>query len=175
MNNDDNIDVLVWDYIDGNLNEEQYKAIEHLIKNDARWGTVYADFMSFNTQLSTTSTISDPPLRFTKNVMEQIASEQLVHSKKVYINPFIIKGIASIFIITISISVLYLLSNTKWTYTSETSSFNLLNTINAPTFKLEAMFEGYFMNMIIFTNVVLVLALLDTFLTQKQNHHSKHI
>ena len=41
MHNEDNIELLIWDYIDGNLNEEERHAVDDQIKNDTRWGNVY--------------------------------------------------------------------------------------------------------------------------------------
>lgn len=172
MHNEENIELLIWDYIDGNLNEEERNAINYQIKNDTRWGNVYADFMSFNSQLSATNELTDPSLRFTKNVMEQIVSEQIVHTKKVYINPYIIKGIAAIFISTISIPIIYLLCNTNWSPSSNVSYFNNVKTLDLPKFNFDDIFNGSVLNIIICINVILILALLDTFLSRKNIHHS---
>jgi hypothetical protein len=166
MQNEENIELLIWDYIDGNLNEEERNAVDNQIKNDTRWGNDYADFLSFNSQLSATNELTDPPLRFTKNVMEQVVSEQIVHTKKVYINPYIIKGIAAIFIFTILIPVIYLIYNTNWSHTSDVSYFDSLKYVDLPKLNFDDVFSGSVLNIIICVNVILVLALLDTFLSR---------
>jgi hypothetical protein len=172
MHNEDNIELLIWDYIDGNLNEEERNAVDYQIKNDTHWGNVYTEFMSLNSQLSATNELTDPPLRFTKNVMEQIVSEQIVHTKKVYINPYIIKGIAAIFISTITIPIIYLLYNTNWSHASDVSYFDNLKYVDLPKLNVDSIFSSSVLNIIICVNVILLLALLDTFLFRKNIHQS---
>ncbi len=172
MQNEENIELLIWDFIDGNLNEEDKNAVDYQIKNNTHWGAVYNEFMALNSQLSDTTTLSDPPLRFTKNVMEQIVSEEIVHTKKVYINPYIIKGITAIFISTITIPIIYLLYNTNWSRTSDVSYFDNLKYVDLPKLNVDGIFSSSVLNIIICVNVILVLALLDTFLSRKHIHHS---
>ncbi len=172
MLNEENIELLIWEYIDGNLNQKDRTAVEEQIKINTRWSVVYNELMSVNSQLSSSSLLSDPPLRFTKNVMENIGTEQHTYTNKVYINPYIIRSIASIFIITISLAIVYSLYNANWSNISNPIHSKETTYYNLPKFNLNDILGESFLNVIICINVILILALLDSFLSKRHIHHS---
>jgi len=172
MNNKDNIELLVWDYIDGSLSEEDTVVIATLIKHDNNWNAVYSKLMCMHNELSELTMLSEPHIRFTKNVMEQIATEQVSFAKKVYVNPKIIKGIAAIILFTICTSVVYILTNTNWSFSSGSSTFTDLVSIKLPEINFERLSEGTFINGMIAINVILAMAFLDTFLSKKHINQS---
>ncbi len=172
MLNEDNIELLIWDYIDGNLTEQDLADVEYHIKTNTRWSTTYNEFMSVNSHLSSSSLLSDPSLRFTKNVMESIAAEQFIHKKKVYINPFIIRSIAAVFMLTISLTIIYSLYNTNWNSTYNPISSKVTSSYDLPKFNLSGIFDGSLVNIIVCVNVILILALIDSFMSKRHIHHS---
>lgn len=172
MDNKDNIELLVWDYIDGNLSEEDTVVIATLIKNDNKWNAVYSELMCMHNELSEVTMLSEPHIRFTKNIMEQIATEQVSFAKKVYVNPKIIKGIAAIILFTICTSVVYILTNTNWSFSSGTSTFTDIVSLQIPNFNFESISGGTLINGMIGANVILAIALLDTFLSRKHINQS---
>src|ERR1700712_2285015 len=111
MHNDDHInnsfnapldessrEALLWEYIDGL--SQQPSAIEKLVAENSEWKAKYLELLDIH-QVLQASEVEQPSLRFSKNVMEQIARYQVAPATKEYINKRIIWGIAAFFIITI--------------------------------------------------------------------------
>ena len=71
--------------------------IEQLLQNDAEWKTKYDELLQVN-ELLQSSELEAPSLRFTKNVMEEIARLHIAPATKSYINKKIIWGIGFFFI-----------------------------------------------------------------------------
>src|SRR5580765_1072239 len=104
MNTEINIEDRLWNYIDGLTEGEEKSSIELLLESNIQWQRKYKELLEIN-QLLRSSELEEPSLRFTKNVMEEIARYQIAPATKAYINNKIIWGIG-IFFITLIIGFL---------------------------------------------------------------------
>ena len=69
---DGGIDDRLWEYIDGVSSADERSAIEKLLETNQQWKEKYNELLELH-QLVQSSTLEEPSLRFTKNVMEGIA------------------------------------------------------------------------------------------------------
>jgi anti-sigma factor RsiW len=63
----------IWDYIDGTSTPAMKEMVESLLHTDPEWNRVYLELKDFNSLVSTTDFIETPSMRFSKNVMEEVA------------------------------------------------------------------------------------------------------
>src|ERR1700761_2704976 len=104
------IEEKLWNYIDGSCSEEERKAIDILIAQDEVYRREYEELLSFDQQISNME-LDEPPMAFTYNVMEGIRAEYAQQPLKSAINKRIIKGIGIFFIVTITLALLFAMSN----------------------------------------------------------------
>ena len=83
--NKNNVDDRLWEFIDGQSSIEEASAIEKLIETNKQWKEKYRELLELH-QLVQSSALEEPSLRFTKNVMEEIAKYQIAPAAKTYIN-----------------------------------------------------------------------------------------
>jgi hypothetical protein len=100
MNEEQNREGRLWDFIDGHSTAAEKKAIEELIDSNPEWQNNYQELLRVR-QLMDSSDLDSPSLRFSKNVMEEIAKYQISRATKAYINKKIIWGIGGFFIVMI--------------------------------------------------------------------------
>src|SRR4030095_3313807 len=118
--NKNNIDDRLWEFIDGQSSLEETSAIETLIETNKQWKEKYHELLELH-QLAQSSTLEEPSLRFTKNVMEEIAKYKIAPATKAYINNKIIWGIGMFFIIMVVGFLIYGFGQVDW----KTSDSNL--------------------------------------------------
>src|SRR5262245_21617420 len=106
MNTQSNMEDRLWNYIDGNASIDEKSVIEQLIRSDAEWREKYSELMSVNDLLKS-GELDAPSLRFTKNVMEEIAKLQITPATRSYINKKIVWGIGFFFIAMLVAIVVY--------------------------------------------------------------------
>src|SRR5437868_14200161 len=100
----EDIELKIWDYIDGTVPATERSAIEKLIAENALWRNKYHELLQVHELINATE-LEQPSLRFTKNVMEEIAKYHIAPATRNYINKKIVWGIA-IFFITVIVSFL---------------------------------------------------------------------
>ena len=157
----DNMELRLWEYIDG-FSEEQ-PVIERLIAENAEWKAKYAELLDVH-NLVQSSELEEPSLRFTKNVMEEIARLQIAPAAKKYINTKIIWGIAAFFITVIAGFLVYGVSQINWSAGSSSGS----GMVDFSAVDYSRMFNNSFVNFFMMINVVLGLMLLDRYLAMKR-------
>src|SRR5437773_12067511 len=86
---DEGIDDRLWEYIDGVSSADERSAIEKLLETDQQWKEKYNELLELH-QLVQSSTLEEPSLRFTKYVMEGMATYQIAQATRSYINTKII-------------------------------------------------------------------------------------
>src|SRR5450631_980021 len=86
-----NIEERLWDYIDGLSNGDETSAIEQLIQNNLEWKHKSHELLEVH-QLMQSTELEEPSMRFTKNVMEEIAKYQVARATRSYINKKIVWG-----------------------------------------------------------------------------------
>lgn len=152
----------LWEYIDGISNEPS--VIENLIRENSEWKVKYAELLETH-QLIIQTELEHPSLRFTKNVMEEIARYQIAPATKKYINTKVIWGIA-VFFITIIIGFLgYGFSQVDWPAAgSSTSPIG----VDLSAVDYSRMFNSSIVNGFMMLNILLGLTLLDRYLNMKR-------
>jgi len=153
----------LWDYIDGTIPEPGRSAIEKLIADNSEWKRKYHELLEVHSLIHATE-LEHPSMRFTKNVMEEIAKYKIAPAAKEYINKKIIWSIALFFIIAVVGFLVYGFSQVNW---SEAGSDNVLG-VDITKVDYSMMFNNTYMNLFMMLNVVLGLMLLDNYLTNKR-------
>src|SRR5437870_2632266 len=90
----------LWSYIDGVAAAEERTVVEKLIEASREWKEKYNELLELH-QLVQSSSLDEPSMRFTKNVMEEIGKYHIAPATKTYINKKIIWGIGIFFILLI--------------------------------------------------------------------------
>jgi len=164
--NKNNIDGRLWEYIDGSGSVEEKSAIEKMIETNKQWKEKYHELLELH-QLVQSSTLEEPSLRFTKNVMEEIAKYQIAPAAKTYINNKIIWGIG-IFFITLFVGFLiYGFGQVDWSAGDNNLPIDI-SKVNYGRF-----FNNTYVNVFMMINVVLGLMLLDRYLAARKKKLQK--
>src|SRR5215510_11884699 len=107
------IEKQLWDYIDGLSSGEERTSIERLLQTNLEWKNKYQELLEVQ-QLLKSSELEQPSMRFTKNVMEEIAKFHIAPATKNYINNRIIWGIGAFFITLIVGFLIYGFAQMDW-------------------------------------------------------------
>lgn len=116
MNTEQPMEDRLWDFIDGFSSPAECSAIEELLTTNRQWQEKYSELLNIH-QLLDASELEAPSLRFTRNVMEEIARYQVAPATKSYINKNIIRSIGGFFLAMILGIVAFVVSQMKWTGT----------------------------------------------------------
>jgi len=163
MNEQQNIEDRLWNYIDGVTGAEEKSAIEKLIETNLEWQRTYRELLEAH-QLINSTELESPSMRFTKNVMEEIAKYQVAPATSSYINKKIIWGVAGFFIVMILGFLIYSFGQINWT---NNNSANIVSP-NIEKLNLGKFLNNSYTNIFIMINVVLGLMLLDMYLHRKK-------
>jgi hypothetical protein len=163
MDNQNDIEVRLWEYIDGLSNNEEKTVIEKLVAENAEWKAKYHELLEVHQSLNLVE-LEEPSLRFTKNVMEEIAKYQIAPATKTYINSKVIWGIGIFFLAMIVGFLVYGIGQIDWTVAGDSKG-----TLGVDLTKIDysQMFNSNLMNGVMMLNVVLGLVLLDRYLSNK--------
>ena len=164
----------LWDFIDGLSSPAERSAIEELIAANIEWQEKYRELLGIH-QLMNSSELEAPSMRFTKNVMEEIARHQMAPATKTYINKNIIRGIGAFFLTLIAGFLIICLRQFKWSgggshYVPSSSPSPLVSSYQAELDKLNwgKMFSGPYAMILLLVAVVLGLMVLDMYLARKK-------
>ena len=163
MDKEQQIEIQLWDYIDGLTPVNEKSSIEKLISENMEWKTKYHELLELRSLINSAE-LEEPSLRFTKNVMEGIAKYNIAPATKKYINNKIIWGITIFFLAAITGFLIYGIGQINW---KQGSSDNLLG-VDLNKVDYSAMFNNNYLNIFMMLNVVLGLMLLDKFLANKR-------
>ncbi|HYF31300.1 MAG TPA: hypothetical protein VD993_09290 [Chitinophagaceae bacterium] len=163
MNTQQQMEERLWNYIDGSGAAEERSAIEQLLKSNAEWQSKYRELLDVH-QLLRESELEEPSMRFTRNVMEEIARLQIAPATKNYINQKIIYGLGAFFVTMIIGFLVYGFAQVDWTPTNSNSSIP----IDFGKLDFSKFFNNTYVNIFMMMNVVLGLALLDRYLNKKK-------
>jgi len=154
----------LWDLIDGNLLPADRTIVENLVKENAEWRSKYQELLEVNKLLHNTE-LDAPSMRFTKNVMEEIAKLHIAPATKTYINKKIIYGISAFFIIMIIGFLIYGFGMVNWSSNAETDK-TITQNVNRIDYSI--FFSNTWVNVLMMINVVIGLVLLDNYLGRKR-------
>lgn len=161
MNNLENMEIRLWDYIDGLSSTEERSFIGKLIAENIEWRRKYHELLDAHQLLQQDIELDEPSMRFSANVMDAIANEKIAPSARSYIKKSVIRGIAAIFLLPLGALLVYILAKADWT--SPNTSI-----IKAPEVNLNQYLTPALINGIAIVTVVLALALIDTTIRKKQ-------
>jgi len=167
METNQNIDTRLWAYIDGAVSTDEKSVIEKLLETNAEWKTKYRELLAVNDLLKSTE-LEQPSLRFTRNVMEEIARLHVAPATKNYLNKKIIWGIGIFFIVMLLGFIIYGFGQMSWTSGSESNFSKKISQIDYRKF-----FNNTWMNVLMMINVVIGLVLLDNYFTSKRKKFGK--
>lgn len=171
MNTYLNMEERLWDYIDGTCSAEEKSFVEKLIESNMEWKAKYKELLEVHNLMDNQLELDEPSLRFTRNVMEEIAKLHIAPATRTYIDKKIIWGIGIFFFALIGGFLIYTLGQINWSTgaTGETLPFDL-NKMDWSKF-----FNNTYTNIFMMVNVVLGLMLLDMYLgRRKKNMQERH-
>lgn len=164
MNTQQQMEERLWNYIDGAGDAGERSAIEQLLESNVEWRSKYQELLDVHQLLNATE-LDEPSMRFTRNVMEEIARLQIAPATKSYINKKIIYGIGAFFITMIVGFLVYGISQIDW---SAGSNSNQVIPIDFDKVNFSVFFNNTYVNMFMMLNVVLGLMFLDRYLANKK-------
>jgi len=162
-----NIEDRLWDYIDGNSNAEEKSFVEQLIATQEAWRNKYHELLELHQVINTSLELDEPSMRFSQNVMEEIAKYQITPATKTYINKKIINGIGIFFLAMIIGMLIYGLGQINWADTTGTSN-DLITKYNPGKIDFSKFFNNTYTTIFMMVNVVMGLMLLDMYLGKKR-------
>jgi anti-sigma factor RsiW len=162
-----NIEEKIQDYIDGFCDENEAAEIERNIAVNAAWKATYASLSEINRVLQSDFEPMEPSMRFSKNVMEQIAGLKIAKPTRQYLNPVVIWLIGGILVTMLVFIIGYAVSLADWSATGGTT------TLKIPEVQMPAVNWGSYINnnttmLFLLLNTVLGFALFDKWLRRKK-------
>lgn len=165
MNTHSNMEERLWDYIDGLASAEEKNFIEELIASQEEWRAKYQELLGVHEVMAQSLELDEPSMRFSQNVMEEIARLQIAPAAKTYINKKIIFGFAAFFLTTIAALFGYGLSQVNWT---QKTPDGILSNVTVDKVDWSILFNNNFTNIFLMVNLILGLVLLDMYLGRKR-------
>ena len=154
------IEIQIWEYIDGICDDTTKEYVQHKIATDAEWKSLYRELLAQNASMPAYEELDQPSMRFTKNVMEAVGQAKIAPATRRYINPIVIRLISGFFILSVALVVIYALTATGST------------TEATPVFNFDKLFSSDVFNMLVWLNVVMALLFVDTLLRFRSEKHS---
>jgi hypothetical protein len=164
MNEEQNIEETLWNYIDGTMTAEVRSFVENLVRTNSEWRAKHAELVEVHQLMQSHIQLEEPSMRFTQNVMEEISRLYITPAAQTYINKNIIWGIAIFFITTIVGLLGYGFGQIDWTQPGSGSTLEY----NISSVDWSKLFNSTYMNIFIMVNIVLGLMLLDMYLSKKK-------
>ena len=160
------MELRLWDYIDGNSSDEEKGFVEKLIATNLEWKAKHKELLDVNQLIAGNLELDAPSMRFTKNVMEEIGKYQIAPAAKSYINKKIIWGIAIFFFTMIAGFLIYGFGTIDWSLAPSSTTQSLIPDV--PKVQWNKFFNNTYTNIFLMVNVVLGLMLFDMYLTRKK-------
>lgn len=165
MNEQQEMEIRLWEYIDGLCTEAEKSFVETHLASSAEWRKQYASLLSFQSTLQKDISLDEPSMRFTRNVMEEIGRFQIAPAAKSYINTKIIYGIGGFLLTLIVGFLIYAFAQVDWTAGSSVTDKLPLK---LPNLQLSKALSNNYVNAFMILNMVLGLMLLDRYLGQRR-------
>lgn len=157
----------LWDYIDGLSSNTEKASIQLFIEENIEWQRKYHELLRIH-ELMNGSELEAPSLRFSKNVMEEIARNQIAPATGTYINKNIIRGIAAFFISLIAGMLVYCLGQIRGSGGPSSNVVPNLNLDKVNNFNWSRIFNNTYTSLFMLITVVAGLMLLDAYLQRKK-------
>ena len=166
MNTQQQMEERLWSYIDGVSEADERSAIDKLLQSNVEWQSKYRELLDVHQLLKQTE-LEEPSLRFTRNVMEEIARAQIAPATKNYINKKIINALGAFFVTMVIGFLIYGFAQVDWSAASSNSKS--IVPVDFGKLDFSKFFNNTYVNAFMMINIVLGLMLLDRYLTKKKN------
>lgn len=164
------IEEQLWSYIDGSATATEKVFVEKMLAAHEEWKAKYKEQLELHQLLMNETELEQPPLRFTKNIMEQIAGMQPKAATSTYINKNIIRSIAAFFILSISALLIYSFTQVNWSSTGGSSIIPFdAKDIRLPQFEFSKLINSNVINILLMITLVTGLMLFDGILRRKKS------
>lgn len=104
----------LWDWLDGLSSEGEATELQQMVMNLPEWKEKYQELLAIHQSLKADMELMQPSMRFTKNVMEQIATISIRATTKSYLNNKVIYSIGGLFVAMLSGVLLYAIAMVDW-------------------------------------------------------------
>ena len=158
-----NIEEILWNYIDGNCTTAEMEDITRLITEDEHYSIKYQELLTLNKEFMAIE-LDEPSMAFTYNVMETVRADHAKSPLKSAINKRIITGISIFFGLTIAVLLVFTFSNIS--LTSAGGAVNIPAGIKAPD--INSLITKPVKLGLVFFDVILGLYLFDKLLRNKR-------
>ena len=169
----ENMEERLWDFIDELSSPDEKSAVSALIATNLEWQRKYKELLNVH-QLMGSAELDAPSMRFTLNVMDEIARLQVAPATKTYINKNIIRSIGIFFLTLITGFLVYCLGQFKWSGHSSSTLVPQYN-IDVEKLNLGKALNSAYANILVLVTVVLGLMLLDMYLHRKRQRTGTNI
>ncbi len=105
MENKEDIEVLIWEYLDGKLSADKRKLLEEQLLNDQTYRTIFDEIKKLHTELQGLE-LQTPHVEFTSRVMEAVRVEKAEANHRRYLNKYVVGFICFLFLLCITLGVL---------------------------------------------------------------------
>ncbi len=163
---DQEIEQRIWEFIDGLCSEVEKANIKQLLVDSPVWRNKYNELLSVHEMLQKQE-LDMPSLRFTKNVMEEIAQYHVAPATKNYINKNVIRGITAFFLIMIAGLFIYFIGQIHWA--SSSSDSLLPASLDANNLNWSKLLNNSYINIFLGISAMLGLILVDKYLQARKN------
>lgn len=117
------IEIQLWDYIDGTCSDADRERISLMISTDSAWKQQYIELLAMHSIMQTDLKPMPVGKAFTGNVMKQLAPAAKPATKRLL--NFSIKAVACFFIVAVVGLSIYAIINTDWNFTTQATSVHL--------------------------------------------------
>jgi hypothetical protein len=165
MENLKNMEERLWEFIDGMSTPDENTEIRRLLETNSVWQKAYASMMDMQNLFRETS-LEEPSMRFSKNVMEEIAKHKIAPATKSYVNKKIIYSIGGLFMLLIGGMLAYLFTQIDY---SQPGTISIQENLPEMNFDWSAYINSTTLNIFLMVDAVLGLMLLDKYLNKKKD------
>jgi len=162
MQHEPDIEIQIWEYLDGLCGQEDILRIKELVEHDALWRQKYTELNALHQGLAMHQELEQPSMRFMRNVMDKVEAEHIVPAAKAYLNKWVIRGVAAFLLLLIGV----LMINVFESADSATKGWKLRFTL--PDLDLSVMSFGAVGYGLVMLNIIAALILIDALMKRKK-------
>jgi len=174
MNTEQPMEDRLWDYIDGHCSPTEKSAIEELLATNREWQEKHRELLNIQ-QLLSSSELEAPSMRFTRNVMEDIARFHVAPATKSYVNKNVIRGIGAFFATMILGMLTFTITQLRWTSSPSgpdrlNQSIDKIGINRLDSLNYSKLFNSPYVSAFMLIAIISGLMLLDMYLQQKRKN-----
>jgi hypothetical protein len=162
-----NMEERIQDYIAGLCHKNEAAEIERNLLVNPEWKACYASLSEIHQILQTDFEPMEPSMRFSKNVMEQIAGIKIAKPTRQYLNPVVIWMIGGIMASLLILVIGYAISLADWSVAGSTTTIKLPE-VKAPAVNWASFLNSNTTMLFLMVNTVLGFVLFDKWLRSRK-------